>query len=639
MYVKQKKTGQTGYLPDNQFDPAQYEQITDQNVVGQLDSAYKETQAQNIVQPQASENQPQYVTGHSLEEHQAALKAARAAGDKTAEADIQADYTMEYNHLKDTGKLGTSVVKKQEAIALKDKMMAEIKIKAQAVKDIVEMGKSGKLKGEQYETALSQAASDFNKQALFAKEDKVAGSALTPIELSQLAGGIIRASGKTQSWVDKITGYVPAAVTNVEDKPDVISQKMDYILTGKTPAGESAGGEEKSVGGFAQNAVTDTGNILNSILGMPRSMWDKAMQMESQSGGGGIYSPEGYNLTNRFKLGVKSIADPQVNPAVAWGQNLNKDIGEPLKGGNIVGRIGENAYNRPVGTLLDILPLLGFLKGPGKYTDVTTQPEVSALERMGIMPKSEVPIGQTPVTGIATQEKGNFAQQAIRKTTDAVTGGGSKEYLKRAEVNPNMKPQNQVLMDKGILLKTTETGRIRATSTAMKETGTKLAETYKAAKEPIMSNEFDATLDVRLKGLGYDQAAIRFMKQYLKDYGELDLATGDVSITPYNVWKAAQMLEKAPPKMLKNPEAAAAYKMLSQDTAAVMRDMLAEQIPEVLPLNADYAALADYMYNVLKDPQGLGQRGGLPAILLQGLETAGGSGLNAMYKILGLGKK
>lgn len=359
MKVKYKQTGQIYDMPDNAtVDTSVFEPVNGQ------------------VQQQTTQNAPAYITGHSPQEHIAALNAARANKDTAAEADIMSNYTMEIQHQKDIAsgafktqeeKLKTTAVAdKQKAIDLKDKMMNELKTKAQAVQNIIEMGKSGKLSGEQYRTALGQAASDFNKQALFAKEDKVAGSALTAIELAQLGGGIIGINSRTPNLLDKALGNNPAPNPQIQDPEDIIAQKMNYIITGKPPSGNKGGGGDINWAGDAKD-------IINGILGMPKGLMDWQ--------------------TNKMKQGqVGQLPDLIGEMLMGYGKNLNKDIGQPLQGGDIVGRAGENLKQRPISTVLDVLPFLGAGKMLRKAPVVSDAGGASEVAKSVTVPPATNPL-------------------------------------------------------------------------------------------------------------------------------------------------------------------------------------------------------------------------------------------------------
>ncbi len=221
----------------------------------------------------------------------------------------------------------------------------------------------------------------------------------------------------------------------------------------------------------------------------------------------------------------------------------------------------------------------------------------------------------------------------IRNAADLVSGGGSKEYVARAATNADAIPQNQVLLEKGILAKPTETGRIQAAAIAKNDFGSQLGKIYKNSDRVFKDGELGGALDTGLKDLGYHEKDIQFLKTYLNRQGNFDLASGDTLVTAETAWRAAQRLEQAPPKMLKNPETAAAYKKLSLAAAQVIRKKLGEKLPETKPINARYAALSDYMENRLKEPSGINPTGGIVRNIANAVQNLANPMLQGAYNL------
>lgn len=474
------------------------------------------------------------------------------------------------------------------AQSTKNTLIEGLKKKAEAVKNVIALGKAGKLTGEQYKTALGQVASDFNKQALFAKEDKVAGSALTAVELAQLGGGIIQIDSRTPNWLDNAIGNQPAPQPTVKDKENIINQKMDYILTGKPPAGKQKNGND--TGSFLGNALSDAKNIGNNILGAPANVANTAKMA--------------FTDPNSQK---RSQALSDLNPnnallkmAMGYISNLNQDLGKPAEGGDILGRIGENIYQRPVGTALDLLPgFAGKLKG--------------------------VP-GRLPGAGGEAATGENWLQRGSRATADFINGAGSQDYVARNAGKSGALPQNQILMEEGILGRPTVTGKIQATSQALNKYGTQIGDAYKNSNIAYRGNQIKDLLDTGLKNAGWSEKDVSHIRQYIENQGNLDLNSGDSLIHSEQVWKAAQRLEQNPPKMLKSTENAASYKQLAQDTAKVLRTDLAAKIPELGPINARYSGLRDYMDKVLPGDSTGAKLSGEGLGMITGLVKGAGKG-------------
>lgn len=99
----------------------------------------------------------------------------------------------------------------------------------------------------------------------------------------------------------------------------------------------------------ASNAPKDTANILNSILNIPADVANTEKEIASPS-----TSPE-ERLRAINSMSLNSVLG---NTILNYGKSLNKDLGEPLQGGNVLGRIINNFEDRPVSTTLDALPFL-----------------------------------------------------------------------------------------------------------------------------------------------------------------------------------------------------------------------------------------------------------------------------------------
>ena len=314
----------------------------------------------------------------------------------------------------ETNKL-TASADQQKAIALKDKMLGELKVKAQTVKDVIAAGQRGDLTGEQYKTALNQASSAFNQQALFAKEDKVAGSALTGVELSILGGGIINQSSKTQSWLDKLTGNVPAPKSKVEEKEDTINQKMDSIISGKPISMNTDQGSKKSdfLPQLAKNAGQNAKDIANGVLNTPKAILDYANEKTAM----------GRPLT---AMGM--ISDAAISTGKGLVNEYNNFLGRPLEGGDVVGRIGQRAYEKPVSTVLDVLPIISAVKNMNAAKGVTAtnaEPSLFNKAKTGLQEKSATSFSVIDPNDVARSEQ--LASDALKMTKSLTKRGISKE--------------------------------------------------------------------------------------------------------------------------------------------------------------------------------------------------------------------
>ena len=253
--------------------------------------------------------------------------------------------------------------------------------KAQAVLDVLDAGKKGKLKGEAYKDALAAVASSFKGAKSFGE----GGKALTTAELGVLSGQTPDISTREQSFIDRLTGYVPPADSELKDDEDTLRRKMQIAIkiakkekiTDKDYANLS--GTDKTEG---FNVGGDVKNIINNILGMPAQAIERGKQAGLQAQQGDMSGIQGLQPNNLIFEMLKG-----------YGQNLYKDVGSPLEGGDIVGRAEENLRQRPVSTALDVLPFMtkGLNMAKGKFTaKVPTGGDVPMTNKAGIGLRSRV---------------------------------------------------------------------------------------------------------------------------------------------------------------------------------------------------------------------------------------------------------
>jgi hypothetical protein len=121
--------------------------------------------------------------------------------------------------------------------------------------------------------------------------------------------------------------------------------KGKYIQ-GKTA--QDNGGILPAIGNTISNIPKDAGNVLNGILNIPATV-AKNTTVNMNPLNGNPLQPLGINVNPQ--LGVDAIQN--------YAGNLNKDLGQPMQGGDILGRAGQNFQDRPVSTVLDVLPFLG----------------------------------------------------------------------------------------------------------------------------------------------------------------------------------------------------------------------------------------------------------------------------------------
>jgi hypothetical protein len=206
---------------------------------------------------------------------------------------------------------------------------------AQNVLNVLNEGKGGKLQGQAYKDALDFASSKYAASSGFGE----GGKSLTGPELTVLGGAIpvIKQSG--QNIIDKITGNMPPQRGHVVDDPATLERKMLIAvaeLQGKKvdpSVLNNVQSKPSGVGGLLQNAGGDVKGMLNGLLNIP-ALAVKAVQHPDKIPGGAVQVGKG--VLNEY----------------------NQLAGKPLEGGDIVSRIGQHAYDHPVDTVADILPLL-----------------------------------------------------------------------------------------------------------------------------------------------------------------------------------------------------------------------------------------------------------------------------------------
>ncbi len=471
--------------------------------------------------------------------------------------------------------------------------------KAESVLDIIGKGKSGSLKGKEYEDAINSVASQYVASKAFGE----GGKSLTNTELSILSGQTPVIEQRVGNPLEKAAAWAQGRVVPqrgvVTDDPATLERKM--LMAVAALKGEQVDPkalqavappqkeEKPTAQGFGGNLANNAKDILNSILNFPK-------QAAEQVGKDFKIQTQGANPLN--PVGIQLVSpETAKNAAQSVAGEYNDLLGRPLEGGDIIDKILKRGYEKPANTILDLLPFLPGKGGPLKGAN-------------------------------RTPDSPNLLQKGLRSGVDAVQGAGSKEYVARQGADRAI-PQNQVLLDEGIVGRPTTTGKIQATSQALEKYGSQIGDAFKQSDRVFKGDELGKTLDSQLKGQGYDAKSIDFIKKYVNTQGEFDLASGDNLIPTEKAWNAAKMLEKNPPKMLKNPESGAAYKRLAGDAARIIRGRLAEKVPEIKGLNERYSALRDYMDNVLPE-QSSGlvdtERASLvktPARALQNLLTGG----------------
>lgn len=229
----------------------------------------------------------------------------------------------------------------------------ELSSKAQDLLTVLDAGKEGKLKGKAYKDALNASAAKFAASSGFGE----GGKALTGPELAILAGSMPRIKEVKQNFIQKLLGQDIAQSGELVDDEATLRRKALIAIKGLNS--ESIGelqntSDNQETSGIVQNAGQDVKGILNGVLGLPRGIFDiakKDFQQQNQKSG-----------INRL-LGLSNLPN-QIQTEVGFNMakntfgEYNNALGQPLEGGDIVGRAVTHAQQHPVNTAIDLLPFL-----------------------------------------------------------------------------------------------------------------------------------------------------------------------------------------------------------------------------------------------------------------------------------------
>lgn len=289
----------------------------------------------------------------------------------------------------------TPLLKEEQSDKEKEaaKVKGELVKNAQSVISVIKQIKEGKLKGDAAKTALNFASSRFAKSYGFGE----GGKALTEPELTILGGSMPVIRQKGQNIIQKLTGEIPPQTGEVTDDLDTLERKMKLVLLADQGKFDEAnkilneiGGNNSSfIEGLSKNAGSDTKNLLNSILNIPNVVQ------------GGIAS----NIQQGKPIDLMHLlVQGGLNVGKSTLSEYNQLLGEPQKGGDIAGRVLQRAYDRPVTTLLDILPFLKGVKGGVGNT-------LNKVEDVGNVSKIEGPLQK--VLNLP-KETGSKIRQGVR---------------------------------------------------------------------------------------------------------------------------------------------------------------------------------------------------------------------------------
>lgn len=575
------------------------------NIIEVNDEVYKANPGlfQPVNDEQPAQAQTKTMTGYSPETIYQGIQKARMAGDKAAETDLLDMYTKESQYQKDVAS-GAYSTPEQKA-AEKAKANAE-KYKNDIIGIATQLQNTIANKS-QYKPEEYRAIIDSYTSALTAKQKEASnfGASLTGNELAILAGQIPvreeigRSIGSTINQA--ITGKVPAQTGRVIDTDEQILRKLAILipqLQGKDVSPDMFGRaqqqaaqpsvESKSLQGLAGNAQKNAYEILNSLLNIPSSVVGNIQDKYRQ---GQTVTAPGLIAEGAFNLG-KGI----VNEA-------NELTGRPLEGGDILGRILNRAYEKPVSTVLDILP---FIKTPKGLTGTTEAIEAGR----------EGELINTLKKGAAIGEEGNIITKGAERFNEVLTGGGPKDLIAKNVMLDEAQSLSKSLLDHNIQGQLTNKGKIVKTQQALSDVGSNLEKIYKASPKKWTGQQLNRIIEDTLKKeYGSNQISaplIQQVKDTITQRGGFDITKNDSVLTAEDVWKLKKSGEEFGKAAYNFPKTGPLMQDMAKRITSILRDELAREVPKAVPELRDYGNLRSYMDDVLKDPRGLNvNRGGV----------------------------
>jgi hypothetical protein len=340
-----------------------------------------------------------YITGHSLEEHAAALNKAKAVRDTAAIKSITDDYDRELQYQKDFGiekpKTATEL-KTQEGIKLKSDTLEM----AKNLRDII----SGKIQFGDKSTRETAINGLVGKLTLKQKEAENLGAVLSANEQALLQSYIPRTEEVGPSVYSLANQYLvpqfmgggikPLQTSRMADDEKKAKEKLDLLISGfegKPITADTFSGQGPKPGYIESKVIPDIKENINKVLGIPAQMIEQEKQLEKL--------PVKQQVIERAKIAMGQAIGSQ--PPVQYAQTANQVLGEPLKGGDIVGRIEERAYNKPVTTALDV--------------GVLASPFLPGLTKRGLSEKPGMVPGEVPPAS-TLPEKPGFIQGTLSRS-------------------------------------------------------------------------------------------------------------------------------------------------------------------------------------------------------------------------------
>lgn len=301
----------------------------------------------------------------------------------------------------------------------------DIKERAQALLNVLDKGERGELKGKALQDAINFASGRYAASAAFGE----GGKQFTEMELAQLTGTLPTIEIRKQSVIDRILGRVPPQTGRVLDDPLTLRNKM-LIATGQEPVSSRSSRQVQtglpiSGGQFIENLGKDIGTNIQGLMAIPGALGD--------------------------------ILGGKVSPIEA-GKAVGGGILEEYK--QLASQPLQTAYEKPVSTLLNVLPFLQASKvaklryaskaGQAAKAAETTTPITKILEKASQASKAEKTsaTARSIYQGVLSISRKNNAFERLNPNE---TVGEMIKYGIRGNADDILKSSERVTGKNGIL--------------------------------------------------------------------------------------------------------------------------------------------------------------------------------------------
>lgn len=274
---------------------------------------------------------------------------------------------------------------------------------AKNILDLMEQKNAGKLDDATYNSRLKVLASKQASDLGFGVGGKVLSEgekALLQPQMINFANSktVSRGSWPQRFWGGLTGAPIPEVTKNEEvlkDSPQEIANKMQSIISSfgndedKKKYLKAMGikdpeqvirqtAPQYTVGGFAGNVVNNARDVANGVLNIPKNVidYEKGQMSKAASGNINAMNP----LTGQLPDLVMNLGKGAVKMA-------NDTLGDPLKGGDVVGRAAIHAYNRPIDTAMTVIPMVKGIQSLTKPNISNQLPSIdeSAAPKGGII--------------------------------------------------------------------------------------------------------------------------------------------------------------------------------------------------------------------------------------------------------------